>query len=65
MRWIGHVVHMEKQNADKDLVSNLKERDHLEDSDLDGTTLKWVSKEAVSKGVGWIHLAHDRDQTHL
>jgi hypothetical protein len=31
---------MEKHNADNDLVGNLKERNHLEDSDVDGTTLK-------------------------
>jgi len=40
------------------------QRDHLEDSDVDGTILKWILNETVCKGVGWIHLARDKDQAN-
>jgi hypothetical protein len=44
MRWAGHVARMEDRRAEcRVLVSNLREGDHLEDSDVDGRIiLKWI-----------------------
>jgi len=36
----------------------------LEDSDVDGTTLKLTLNETVCKGVGCIHLARDKGQAN-
>jgi hypothetical protein len=42
----------------KFLLENLKERDHMEDTDIDGMDLWEIGWE----GVDWMHLAQDRDQ---
>jgi hypothetical protein len=40
---------------------NLRERDHLEDSDIDGRIiLRWILKSGMW-GVDWIELAQDWD----
>jgi hypothetical protein len=62
MRWTVHGAHLEKHNADRIWLANLK--NHLEDSDVDGTTLKWILNGTECKGVGWIHLARDKDQAN-
>ena len=37
MRWVGHVARRgDRRGAYRDLVGNLKERDHLEDLGIDG-----------------------------
>ena len=46
----------------QDLVG--KPRGHLEDLVVVSTTLKWILNETVCKGVGWIHLARDKDQAN-
>ena len=41
---------------------NLRERDHLEDSDVDGRiTFKWISRK-WDGGMDWIDLAQDRER---
>ena len=40
MGWVRHVARIEKtRNADRVLVQNLKERDHVEDLSIDGRTI--------------------------
>jgi hypothetical protein len=42
---------------------NLKERNYLEVINMDkGTELKCYQKEVEWEGVGWTHLAQNRDQ---
>ena len=43
---------------------NVREGDHLEDLDVDGRLiLKWIFKQwGGMGGMGWIHLAQDRDR---
>jgi hypothetical protein len=43
-------------------VENLKGRQCSEDPGIGGTTLlKWILKETEWEGVGWIHLAQDKN----
>jgi hypothetical protein len=49
-RWMGGLCNSgfveEKGNAHGDLMENLKERDHLEDIEVDGSiVLKWILKK--------------------
>jgi hypothetical protein len=54
------MLEMEKRNAYRVLVGNLKERDSLEDLSVDGTViLKWVIKEHNGNGMEWVHLAQE------
>ena len=57
MRWAGHVERLWREEACTGFWwGNLKEGDHLGDSDLDGRIiLKWVFRK-------WIELARDRDR---
>jgi hypothetical protein len=43
-------------------VEGQKERDHYEDLDVGGETIKTDSKETGSGAIDVIDLAHDRDQ---
>jgi len=47
MRWAGHVTCMdERRGVYRVLVGNLKERDHLEDSGVDGRIiLRWIFRK--------------------
>jgi hypothetical protein len=41
---------------------NLRERDHLEDSGLDGRImLRWIFRMWNDRGMEWIDLVQDRD----
>ena len=54
MRWAGHVAHVGREEAYTGFWwRNLRERDHLEDPDIDGRIiLRWISRK---KDVGaWI-----------
>jgi hypothetical protein len=40
----------------------VKERDHLENTEVDGNTiLRWLFRKGC-EGMNWIELAHDRDK---
>ena len=42
---------------------NLRERDHLGDSGVDGRIIfRWIFRKWDVGGVGWIQLAQDRDR---
>jgi hypothetical protein len=42
-------------------LGNLRERDHLEDTGLDGKIiLRWIFQEEACAGKDWIELALDR-----
>jgi len=42
---------------------NLRERDHLEDTGLDGRImLRWIFRKWGFVGMDWIELAQDRDR---
>ena len=42
---------------------NLRERDHLEDPDVDGRIiLRWIFRKWDGGGMDWIELAQDRDR---
>jgi hypothetical protein len=43
-------------------LDNLKGRDHLEELGIDGRKIRMDHREIGWEGVGWIHLAQDRDQ---
>ena len=47
MRWVGHVARMGREEARTGFWwGNLRERDHLEDPDVDGTIiLRWVFRK--------------------
>jgi hypothetical protein len=61
----GHVARMgEKRNAYRILVwkARRKERDHLEDQDVDGLTiLKWIL-EIEWDGMDWVDVTQNRYQ---
>ena len=43
-------------------LGNLRERDHLEDTDIDGKIKKRMDLAKIRwEGVVWTHLAQDRD----
>jgi hypothetical protein len=51
----------EKRHAYKILQENLKEKDHLEDVNINGRIiLKWTLKDTGWEGMGWVHLTQDR-----
>jgi hypothetical protein len=54
MRWVGHVeCIVEKRNLNRVLEGNLKERDPLEDTDVDGRIiLKWILQISNRRGCG-------------
>jgi hypothetical protein len=63
MRWARHVAFIgQKRNASNILVENPKERDHLEDLDVDGRILKYTFIGIGCESLDWIHLAQDGDQ---
>jgi hypothetical protein len=41
---------------------NLRERDHLEDRDVDGDNIKMDLQEGGCGGMDWIDLAQNRDR---
>ena len=42
---------------------NLREREHLENADLDGKiTLRWIFRKWDVRVLNWIDLAQDRDR---
>ena len=41
----------------------MRERDHLEDPDIDGTiVLRWMFRKWDVAGLNWIELVQDRDR---
>jgi len=62
MRWAGHVTRMEGERRAyiRFLWGNLRERDHLEDPDVDG--FKMDLQEVGCGGMNWIELAQNRDR---
>jgi hypothetical protein len=60
MRWVGHVA--SRRRREGILWGDLRERDHLKHTDVDGRTiLKWTFKK-WDGGMGWIDLAQERDR---
>jgi hypothetical protein len=57
----GHVAHLDKHNADRIWLGNLERP-------LGTFRRGWndmkISFKRNSKGVGWIHLARDKDQAN-
>jgi hypothetical protein len=41
---------------------NLRERDHFEDSGIEGRILRWIFRKMDVGGMDWIQLAQDRDR---
>jgi len=64
MRWVGHVARVgESRGAYRVLVRNLMERDHLEDSGVDGRViLKRIFKKWDEGGMNLIAVAKNRDK---
>jgi hypothetical protein len=65
MRWAGRVTYMrEGRGAYRILVGRSEERDHLEDSGVDGSMiLKWNFKKwDEGGGMDWIDMAQDMDR---
>jgi hypothetical protein len=64
MRWPGHVACMgEKGGVYRVWWENLRERDHLEDPDVDGRIiLSCIFRKWGCRGMDWIELAQDRDR---
>jgi hypothetical protein len=64
LRWAGHVARMgERRGAYRALVGNLREGNHLKDSDVNGRIiLKWIFERLEWVGLDWIDLAQDRDR---
>jgi hypothetical protein len=58
MRWVGHVAHMgERRGVYRVWCVNLKKRDHLGNSGVDGMIiLRWIWKWDVGKWTGSIWL---------
>jgi hypothetical protein len=52
-RWVGHVARMGKKGAYRVLIGRLRERDQLEDIDIDGRIiLKWIFKKWDGAWIG-------------
>ena len=63
MKWAGNVGSGGRGGVCRVLVGNLRKRDHLEDSGVDGRLiLRWVFKKWDGRGMDWIELAQDRDR---
>ena len=63
MRWAGHVARMGRGEVHTRFRwGNLRERDHLEDRDIDGDNIKTDLQEMGCGGMDWIELAQDRDR---
>ena len=64
MRWAGHAARMGKGKAYTGFwLGNLRERDNLRDTRLDGRiTLRWIFRKWDVGGMDWIQLAQDRDR---
>jgi len=43
-------------------LGDIRERNHLEDPDVDGWSLKMCLQEEGCEGMDWIDLAQDRDR---
>jgi hypothetical protein len=63
MSWAGHVARMGKKwNAHRVVVGKLKDRDRLEDNDMDGKViLNWIWKKE-DNGVDWVDLCHNKNK---
>ena len=63
MRLTGHVALMgEKQNVCRVLLWKPEERSHMEDLGVQKRILFSLSERIGRVGIGWIHLAQDRDK---
>jgi hypothetical protein len=64
MRWAGHLARMgERRGVTGFWRVNLKERDHLGDTGVDGNIiLRWILGKWDAGGVDWFELAQDRDR---
>jgi hypothetical protein len=64
MGWAGHVASMrEMRGVYRVLVENLRERDHLEDPDVEGREMDL--QEVGCGGMDWIDLAQGRDRRRV
>jgi len=62
-RWVGHVARMGTGEAYKEFwLGNLRERDHLEDSDVGGKTLLKCIFKYWDEGMNLIDLPLNRDK---
>ena len=67
MRWAGHVARMrERRDVCGFLWGNLRERNHLEDPDVDGRIiLRWIFGKWEGVEFGWSWLRIGADGGHL
>ena len=70
MRWVRCVAHMgERRGVYRDLMGNLRERDHLEDPGIDGMIiLRWIFRKwAVGEWTGsvWLRMGTAQKQCLL
>jgi hypothetical protein len=64
MRWAWHVARIEGEQRYIEGFDGkkLRERNHLEDPDVDGRIiLRWIFWKWM-RGMDWIHLAQDKDR---